>query len=533
MELQTINQVSKMYDISTRMLRYYEQAGLISSLRKEGYSYRVYDETAVRRLQQIIILRKLRIPMKQISIILDRPETAEAIEIFKQNIDELNEEVDALTTIRDVLVRFVENLQKMTNIRLELGAAFDSSILSIVSLLTLSKNHVKEPIKMEDFQKADEKLRIVTDNDVRIVYLPPATVASVRTFGEVPIPEGKSHDIIEAFAKETDLFRIYPSTRNYGFDNNDIVDRKEIHGYEVWITIPDDFEVPATLVKKSFAGGLYAAYKMREDFDERALFNNWLIKNDDFEYDEREPVGMGGWLEEHFNSYNMYGLKDKKHTLTHLEFLIPIKEKTEKVSSPKPLKNIVKTEFDMSKAIDVDLATMVSDTVDTEGMAGFGKSIQKFDMSGGELVLASDGDLGCAQTAGSYTLPLRINLTAKTDSTNIRVYYQKGEIIFNWECNLDELRVHDILTGKNYGYRGQGRVPKNEYVDITWVIEKDTHEIYVNGELRQKGDDYPYIKQLKQEPDQKISGPVKISAAWGSIVTVKSLKVTELYQTTE
>ncbi|MDF2612139.1 MAG: MerR family transcriptional regulator [Lachnospiraceae bacterium] len=37
MELQTISQVSKDYGISARMLRYYEQVGLIESLRKDDY----------------------------------------------------------------------------------------------------------------------------------------------------------------------------------------------------------------------------------------------------------------------------------------------------------------------------------------------------------------------------------------------------------------------------------------------------------------------------------------------------------------
>ncbi|MBC1842559.1 MerR family transcriptional regulator, partial [Listeria seeligeri] len=71
MKLQTITQVAKEYEISTRMLRYYEQVGLIKSLRKDDYAYRVYDEGAVIRIRQIIILRKLRIPVKQIIKILN------------------------------------------------------------------------------------------------------------------------------------------------------------------------------------------------------------------------------------------------------------------------------------------------------------------------------------------------------------------------------------------------------------------------------------------------------------------------------
>ncbi len=34
-------------NISTRTLRYYEQIGLIESVKKEDYAYRTYDEAAV------------------------------------------------------------------------------------------------------------------------------------------------------------------------------------------------------------------------------------------------------------------------------------------------------------------------------------------------------------------------------------------------------------------------------------------------------------------------------------------------------
>ena len=61
MELQTASQVSRDYGISTRMLRYYEQMGLMESNHVDDYAYRVYDDAALKRLQQIIILRKLQI----------------------------------------------------------------------------------------------------------------------------------------------------------------------------------------------------------------------------------------------------------------------------------------------------------------------------------------------------------------------------------------------------------------------------------------------------------------------------------------
>ncbi len=99
MEIQTISQISKAFNVSTRTLRYYEQIGLLPSVKKENYAYRTYEEKAVLRLQQIIILRKLRIPLKQIAEILQNEDSVTAIEVFRKSIAEIDDEMTALSTI--------------------------------------------------------------------------------------------------------------------------------------------------------------------------------------------------------------------------------------------------------------------------------------------------------------------------------------------------------------------------------------------------------------------------------------------------
>ncbi len=69
------------------MLRYYEQVGLIQSQRKDGYAYRVFDEYAISRLQQVIVLRKLRIPVKQIISIINNYDAVETVEIFDKKVE--------------------------------------------------------------------------------------------------------------------------------------------------------------------------------------------------------------------------------------------------------------------------------------------------------------------------------------------------------------------------------------------------------------------------------------------------------------
>ena len=61
-----IQEAASKYDITARTLRYYEDMGLLSSTRSDDYAYRMYDKNAISRLEQILILRKLNISIKDI-----------------------------------------------------------------------------------------------------------------------------------------------------------------------------------------------------------------------------------------------------------------------------------------------------------------------------------------------------------------------------------------------------------------------------------------------------------------------------------
>ena len=99
----TISQVSRALSVSTRALRYYEEMGLIHSRRIEGYAYRVYDEDTVRRIEQILFLRSVRIPLRDIAVLLRGEDTREAIKIFRRRITEMGAEIDQLTAVRRLL----------------------------------------------------------------------------------------------------------------------------------------------------------------------------------------------------------------------------------------------------------------------------------------------------------------------------------------------------------------------------------------------------------------------------------------------
>ena len=322
MEIMTVSEVSKAFHVSTRMLRYYEKMGLIVSRRKEGYAYRLYDEKSVRRLQQIILLRKLRIPLKQIAIILDDEMQADTLRILQENIEELDEEINALEIIRNILSTFVSRLDKKIQEKIQLDMLEDDELIEITNALVLPKSNLKEEYSMTELNQAS--VQIEKRMDIRIIYLPPAVVAASHYIGENP--EDVAGDKLEAFIRDNHLVELKPDFRVYGFNNPSPEKQDEPYGYEFWVTIPENLEVSGPLIKKEFSGGLYAAHCIKMgDFHEWGLFMEQMKASKEYEIEWREPFGMGGCLEEHINAYSVYQGDEKE--FTQLDLLIPIKKK--------------------------------------------------------------------------------------------------------------------------------------------------------------------------------------------------------------
>ena len=69
--MRTVNEVSKMTGVSIRTLHYYDQIGLLSPTSITEAGYRLYDDTALERLQHIMLFRELQFPLKDIGDILN------------------------------------------------------------------------------------------------------------------------------------------------------------------------------------------------------------------------------------------------------------------------------------------------------------------------------------------------------------------------------------------------------------------------------------------------------------------------------
>ena len=180
---------------------------------------------------------------------------------------------------------------------------------------------------MNDLNKANDNIQ--SKLNVRIILLPPYTVASYHYIGENP--EDKAGEMMSKFIVENKLYEIKPDSRMFGFNHPNPSKDREFYGYEFWVTIPDDMEVTAPYVKKHFEGGLYVAHSISiPNFHEWGYLQKWVEENDIYtaNYSELGDEIMGGLLEEHLNwIYSCHAGWPKNGIDGKIDLLFPIKKK--------------------------------------------------------------------------------------------------------------------------------------------------------------------------------------------------------------
>ena len=82
--MRTIHEVSQLAGVSVRTLHHYDAIGLLPPTALTEAGYRLYDDTALARLQSILLFRELEFPLKDIKRILDDPHFNQAAVLADQ-----------------------------------------------------------------------------------------------------------------------------------------------------------------------------------------------------------------------------------------------------------------------------------------------------------------------------------------------------------------------------------------------------------------------------------------------------------------
>lgn len=92
----TIGQAAEASGISRKMIRYYEETGLLPPVRRSESGYRYYSDDDIRRLQFIRRARDMGFSLERISLLLslwqnEQRHSADVKALVQQYIDELDD----------------------------------------------------------------------------------------------------------------------------------------------------------------------------------------------------------------------------------------------------------------------------------------------------------------------------------------------------------------------------------------------------------------------------------------------------------
>ena len=275
-----IRDVSDKYGITARTLRYYEDMGLISSARSDDYAYRMYDEAAVRRLEQILILRKLNISIRDIQRVFAAPDSEAVLDVLGEKVKNIDDEVALLHELKEIVLGFIREIERM-----DFGSNSDIKSLydkakEIETNLT-NVGYIGKPGNVGRLFDVAEKLE--KKADIRIVELPACRMA---TSGVSRDDDHKQFNEMWMKLHERRKDRFFP--RDFMWYDKEQRGTVWWYAVEEWVTEADTDGFGFV----DFEGGMYATAIVADfDYNEALRAYNgvkdWITRHVNFEMDER------------------------------------------------------------------------------------------------------------------------------------------------------------------------------------------------------------------------------------------------------
>lgn len=116
----TVKQLSRLTGITTRTLHYYDEIGLLPPTRVAANGYRMYDEAAQLRLQQILFYRELQVPLAEIRTLMTRDDfdIMAALQSHREALSKQAARLQGLISTVDHTIRHLKGQQKMNSAKI-------------------------------------------------------------------------------------------------------------------------------------------------------------------------------------------------------------------------------------------------------------------------------------------------------------------------------------------------------------------------------------------------------------------------------
>ena len=316
-----IGEIADQYGISRRTLRYWEANGILESVRGEN-GYRYYDAANMLRVRQIAGLRGLKLSISDIERVFLSRDVSAVKSALGQHLINLRQDARRHQAVIDAMERLLAGIKNATTLEQAL-VGFAGTNAAIKACAVIETNAVidNQPEQKPYIQLSERKVIMNEERltDVRIVCIPALTVAAYRAVSETP--EEDCGRVFNPYVLENNLHK-RAGYRHFGFNNPSPSAGNPVYGYEMWVTIPDELEVPEPFVRETFPGGLYASIstRMNEIGERWRLLHNWCKSSETYDADFSFQ-----WLEECVMSFEDFISDKVKDSDKQLDLLHPIK----------------------------------------------------------------------------------------------------------------------------------------------------------------------------------------------------------------
>lgn len=150
-----IGELSRQLNISKRTILYYEDIGLIKSIRETISNYRLYEKEEIIKLQQIILFKKINLPLNEICRIITLRDSEYAVSMFEKQLKKINNEISNLSYSKTILQSFI-NISNKNGVK-------NIDVIELLTDLTCIDNKYEKIIGLNNFYEIKLELHIGTN----------------------------------------------------------------------------------------------------------------------------------------------------------------------------------------------------------------------------------------------------------------------------------------------------------------------------------------------------------------------------------
>lgn len=211
--MKTVKEVSMITGVSIRTLRYYDEIGLLKPTELTETGYRLYDNKALEKLQEILFFRELEIPLIDIKKIMDNPNyDKEQILITQKSL--LEQKRNRLNGIIELITDVMKGVNTMS-----FEAFTNDEVQKIVNhtLECMSKENLAEQVqKFGSLESYKEYLSSGFENEQAVADLMKWYGSKEKAMEAIMQSTGDTEEIKQEQDENIKIYKLFMSAKECG-----------------------------------------------------------------------------------------------------------------------------------------------------------------------------------------------------------------------------------------------------------------------------------------------------------------------------